>query len=314
MASNQAQPAKKKKEEEDSLKTLRRNARKLFAIGLLIVFIAPFLLTLNGPEWLNFRGTGPIGDTIGGIVGPIINAISAIIIFLSFYQQVKANKILSDQVLDQKNVDYLSKLVKQLEKIIRKMYFQEQVVEYFSEAERIRSESEMITTSVEPVGLDKLREGFDKNYVSPPPTFNTTETTKGFELLLYVGSNLHRLFCTDSDKFYLVFNSNLKRELLHFLRIMKNLCIKIKDEDIDSSAELIQLVYWQESYLDAVYSQLENIKERKAYIEIEQTGNKIKTKKHEAPELMDELKTEIDKMTEFMKEIKTVLDDKSKKI
>ena len=57
-------------------------------------FILPFLLTRKSiSNDFDFRETGPIGDTIGGIMGPFINIVAVLITGLAFYMQYRANKI-----------------------------------------------------------------------------------------------------------------------------------------------------------------------------------------------------------------------------
>lgn len=73
------------------------HARWLFISFILILFV-PILLTkvLIPWEWLanffDFSTTGQIGDTIGGITAPFIGLIAAILTFLAFHEQYKANK------------------------------------------------------------------------------------------------------------------------------------------------------------------------------------------------------------------------------
>ncbi|WP_126245881.1 putative phage abortive infection protein [Chitinophaga rhizosphaerae] len=72
-----------------------------FVIGLLIVaallvifsFCAPYIFTGTSSERLNFKNTGPIGDTIGGLMGPFINLSAVIVTGLAFYMQFKANEL-----------------------------------------------------------------------------------------------------------------------------------------------------------------------------------------------------------------------------
>lgn len=40
-----------------------------------------------------FKDTDAIGDTIGGITAPFLNLAGAVLIYLSFSQQMEANKI-----------------------------------------------------------------------------------------------------------------------------------------------------------------------------------------------------------------------------
>lgn len=76
---------------------LYRNSLKLFIIGfLLLVVISPFLFTLPAIfAKLNFSESGQIGDTIGGLTSPVIGFFGAILVYLSFQQQLKANQIQS---------------------------------------------------------------------------------------------------------------------------------------------------------------------------------------------------------------------------
>jgi hypothetical protein len=78
--------------------TLRSpNIRRLLIIGLLTAFIAPAILTskwVAAPHWYWFHfddKTGAIGDTFGGITGPILNFVGLILVYYSFKQQLEAN-------------------------------------------------------------------------------------------------------------------------------------------------------------------------------------------------------------------------------
>lgn len=84
----------------------RRNARLTLIIGIPLFLLAPFLLTgFSYFKWANFTNTGQVGDTIGGITAPIVNLISAILIYLSFRQQLLANEIQIDLINTEKNKD-----------------------------------------------------------------------------------------------------------------------------------------------------------------------------------------------------------------
>lgn len=310
MSSTPSAPVKKKKEAEDKLKPLRRNAWILFGLGLIIVLAAPSLFTLNGWEWFNFRNTGQIGDTIGGIAGPIINAISALLIFLSFYQQVKANNILSDQVIDQKKREYIAKVLIQLERIIYKLHFSEEIEIDPNPKEEPPVKDDTFKLGQKSKGL--LDEFYNPLSISTRPIklppYSHTETSEGFDWLLEYGSQLHYLYCKNYQRFVKVFSDNLQRELLHFLRIMNNLCNKIDEEDGDSSAEVIQLIYWQESYLDSLKIQLENISKNQPVQEFDQKANKFVEFK--GPELISEMKNKIDEMVKHLTAIKLIIDSK----
>jgi hypothetical protein len=61
-------------------------------LSFLIIAFIPLILTTERISLVSFRETGPIGDTIGGITGPIIGCIAAYITFLAFWAQFKSNK------------------------------------------------------------------------------------------------------------------------------------------------------------------------------------------------------------------------------
>lgn len=57
---------------------------------IVIVCVLPAILTL--PGFLDFSRTGEIGDTIGGIMGPFIAILAAILTFIAFWTQFDANR------------------------------------------------------------------------------------------------------------------------------------------------------------------------------------------------------------------------------
>ena len=66
----------------------------LLVLGVLFIIITPLVFTRDSfLSIFDFSDTGQIGDTIGGITAPFVNLIGAILIYLSFNQQVQANRI-----------------------------------------------------------------------------------------------------------------------------------------------------------------------------------------------------------------------------
>ena len=63
-------------------------------IGItLIIVISPTLFTLPSIfKFWDFSKSGQIGDTICGITAPFINLLGAILVYLSFSEQIEANK------------------------------------------------------------------------------------------------------------------------------------------------------------------------------------------------------------------------------
>lgn len=68
----------------------------LILIACLWIFIGPALMV--GPSsTISFKNTGEIGDTIGGITAPVIGLVSAILLYLSFRAQIKANRVVQQE-------------------------------------------------------------------------------------------------------------------------------------------------------------------------------------------------------------------------
>lgn len=80
------------------------NSKKLasifLVIGVIITIVAPWLFTK--PGLINFSDTGQIGDTIGGITAPISSILGAVLVYLALGEQVKANKIIQQQIDESK--------------------------------------------------------------------------------------------------------------------------------------------------------------------------------------------------------------------
>lgn len=70
----------------------------LLVLTVLLVPIAPFIFIQKFTDLLNFTATGQIGDTIGGTTAPIIGLTSAVLVFLAFRSQVKANELVIEEL------------------------------------------------------------------------------------------------------------------------------------------------------------------------------------------------------------------------
>jgi len=105
---------------------MKSTPKIILIVGIIFAVISPVLFTmLSHFECFDFTNTGQIGDTIGGLTSPIINLISAIIIYYSFNEQLKANQIqvsaLNDEKIrlnNEKEYNYISILLIELEKRI----------------------------------------------------------------------------------------------------------------------------------------------------------------------------------------------------
>ena len=74
--------------------------------GIACIFIALYLFTRPAISGIwDFSNTGQVGDTIGGITAPVINLIGAFLVYISFKEQIKANKIQTDALENEKQTN-----------------------------------------------------------------------------------------------------------------------------------------------------------------------------------------------------------------
>lgn len=66
-------------------------------LGLIILFLPAILIQNSFFDFFSFGTESEIGDIMGGITGPFINAIAAILVFIAFKEQVKANNLIKEQ-------------------------------------------------------------------------------------------------------------------------------------------------------------------------------------------------------------------------
>ena len=69
--------------------------------GLGLMILSPIVFTRFIKGFPDFTQTGQIGDTIGGLTAPIINSVAAILIYISFLAQQKANRLQYDGLKDE---------------------------------------------------------------------------------------------------------------------------------------------------------------------------------------------------------------------
>ncbi|MDO1446272.1 hypothetical protein Q0590_08415 [Rhodocytophaga aerolata] len=89
----------------------------IIATGLLFALLAPFFFTRPAFHTaLQFNNTGAIGDTIGGITGPILNFVGLLLVYLSFKQQFNANKSQFDRIDKERNFELTLRLLEDFKK------------------------------------------------------------------------------------------------------------------------------------------------------------------------------------------------------
>ena len=73
-------------------------------VVILFSFFSPMIFVQDSVFGLDFKTTGNIGDTIGGIMNPFIAISGVFLTFLAFYIQFKANRL--QRELFRQELDY----------------------------------------------------------------------------------------------------------------------------------------------------------------------------------------------------------------
>lgn len=81
------------------------NSNIIMMVLLILISIIFFPWLFTSSIFENFSNTGAIGDTIGGITAPFINGLGAVLVYIAFKEQVKANQLVQDQFKKQEKGD-----------------------------------------------------------------------------------------------------------------------------------------------------------------------------------------------------------------
>ena len=108
------------------------NFLSLFAVLILLFAIywiidGPRIIVAPSQKY-DFRETGQIGDTIGGITAPVVGLVSAILVYLSFTAQIRANKIIQQESNFKYIIEEFEKVKKSFKKIAYKSFGNRRVV------------------------------------------------------------------------------------------------------------------------------------------------------------------------------------------
>ncbi len=81
--------------ENNSQSTSIKETLKIFVTisGILLIIVSPWLFV----QLREFKDTGEIGDTIGGITSPLVGLLGAILVYFALKEQIKANEMTRDQ-------------------------------------------------------------------------------------------------------------------------------------------------------------------------------------------------------------------------
>jgi hypothetical protein len=91
----------------------------VIAVGLFVVtFCVWRFQRANLIEGFDLREKGQLGDAVNGLSAPVISFFSAILIYITFKQQVKANRlqtIISERISEQWEFDAILKVFKEIQ-------------------------------------------------------------------------------------------------------------------------------------------------------------------------------------------------------
>lgn len=114
----------------------KRSFWVVLIIGSVLTVISPWLFTQNwfGQFFKFGEATGPIGDTVGGLTAPIIGLMSAILVYLTLHEQVKANGMQREAIAKQSQENILThelaeirEGINTIEKLLRETNFTKHV-------------------------------------------------------------------------------------------------------------------------------------------------------------------------------------------
>lgn len=83
----------------------------ILIVGIILILIAPGIVSLSSGIGSFNDSTGVIGDTIGGITAPITGLIGSYLVYMALKAQIEANKIITDQFKEQKKDEETNKLI-----------------------------------------------------------------------------------------------------------------------------------------------------------------------------------------------------------
>ena len=119
---------------KNTSKTNQFKTSYIIIVILAIILIVPFLLSLPAfVPWLDFSKSGEIGSLIGGVTAPFINGLAAILVFLAFKAQIKANEQLEATNAIQNEANQSLKNQEQASNIMNQLSYLQEINDEFQE-------------------------------------------------------------------------------------------------------------------------------------------------------------------------------------
>ena len=155
-------------------------------ISIIISFIAPIIFTQF--SWIDFSGTGEIGDTLGGIMNPFIAIGGVLLTYLAFYMQFKANKLQRQQFEIQLEED--KNQFKQERKEQERQFSKNQFENQFYEMIRLHKENvKEIELEIKKITIHKDNKHIEQKFIKGRQVF--AYFIEELKLLYYVSKKAY---------------------------------------------------------------------------------------------------------------------------
>ncbi|WP_339655337.1 hypothetical protein [uncultured Maribacter sp.] len=192
----------KKEKEIESLNNWDTITKWILGISIFFIifsFVAPVLFVSKAisPK-LDFSETGPVGDTIGGIMNPFIALVGILLTFLAFYMQIKANEQQRQLFLDGLAAE------KKKEEDVEKKDARYKLNLLAIDLENITSDITQKALSIKDYFEAERDKPFDANILYRTPSNKLTRISDLDRLSIYKS---FKLFLSSDDKWLKSFNN-----------------------------------------------------------------------------------------------------------
>ena len=173
--------------EEDKSYFQKNKLEILLGLAFIATLFAPYILTRTSCiKSLDFSTTGQIGDTIGGITGPIINLIGAILVYVAFKEQRVANE-------QSDNANNFENIVRQIDKLTSTIFENDSFnLEHLSnsiETKVMNIEANNLEDIPENAEYFNNQDGYENTFFTHKYELSNVETAKIF-LVVFMMNNI----------------------------------------------------------------------------------------------------------------------------
>lgn len=106
-----------------------KSAISYIVISIILTVIFPFILTHYTSMFGLASTPGEVGDTIGGVTSPLIGLLSAVLVYMTLNEQIKANALLSRQINHDNRIKQILELLKTANEIVSSMQYYDNIID-----------------------------------------------------------------------------------------------------------------------------------------------------------------------------------------